>query len=57
MENKVLDIQQMPYEEAVFAVMNAFGMNRSAAELFVSISKGEVDGDFIGKSMPTEPNK
>lgn len=54
MENKVLDILSMPYEEAVIAVMAALGMNRSAAELFVSISKGEVEGDFVGVTIPSE---
>ncbi len=52
-----IDVLSMPYEEVVIAVMNALGMNRSAAELFVSISKGEVEGDFVGVQAPTEPDE
>lgn len=47
MEKEIIDLAEMPFDEAVRLAMQVFGMGEAEAKMMVAISQGLIDSDVI----------
>lgn len=55
MENEVIELSDLPHDEAIAAIIAFYGVDADRAEFFLSIELGEFSGDF--KAVNDEPTK
>lgn len=47
MEKEIIDLEKLPFDEAVVLVMKYFGLGEAEARMMVAISQGLIESDII----------